>query len=314
MFPVLLTLGPLTVSSFGLFLALAFLASVFVSWRVAKVYDISEEKIFDLAIITFLGGIIGARIYFVAFNWSFFSDLEKVVLINRYPGLSFWGGLVGGAFVLWFFAKKFKLDFWQIVDFAAVGFLAGLILGDIGCFLGGCSYGAVSTLPIATPVVGLIGKRLPVALFEAVLIGVTFAYLWGQVIKFHFAGKVVALSLIFLGVIKFITEFFRGDSYMIVPSLGISFGTIWSILVVALGIFIFYRQSKRSIWVDLKNLPGLFSSPKRRKILLSSFGKCWYNFKTAWKVKIVKTGSFYRSWPKKLKRRLNVKSTPTNFR
>lgn len=310
MYPVLFHLGPLTVSSFGFFLSLAVLFAVFISWRLAKAYDLNLEKVIDLAIFTFLGGIVFARIFFVIFNWSFFGfdNLSKIFLINLFPGFSFWGGLMGGIFVLWLFSKRFKLVFWQITDFAAVSFLLGLAISDIGCFLGGCYIGASSQSFLALPVVGIIGKRLPISLFESLILFFVFFYLFKQVIKFHFAGKILALSLIYLGLIKFILQFFRdtqGREGLI--SYFLSFGLIIS------GIFVFYLRSKRNIVEDLRNLAQTPFSFKKRQTVVSSLKKTWYNKRVSWKIKLSRIRKFLGNFPRILKRRLNVKSTPKDI-
>lgn len=314
MYPVLLTIGPVVLSSLGLFLSLAFLSAVFIVWRLAKVYDIQEEKMLDVAIITFAGGFIAARLYAVALNLEAFGSLDKILLVQRYPGLSFWGGLIGGAVTFWLFSRAAKLQFWQVADFAAVGVLLGLVFGSVGCFLGGCGYGVVSDLPIAAPVVGLIGKRLPVSLIEAMAFLWLFFSLFKHVTKFHFAGKILAVFLIWLGIVKFIAEFYRGDSRQVIPSLWISYGHILAILVLASGIVIFYARSKRDIVSDLLGLAKLFSSSRKREALLSSWKKSWYNHKTAWKIGFGKMSQALKSLPKKFRRKLNVKPTPTNIR
>lgn len=314
MYPVLLTIGPLVISALGFFLSAAFLAAVFIVWRLAKVYDVKEDKILDVAMVTFGGGFIGARLYAVIFNWEVFGSLEKIVLVQRYPGLSFWGGLIGGTLAFWLFTRAVKLQFWQIADFAAVGVLLGLVFGNIGCFLGGCGYGVVSDLPIALPVVGLIGKRLPISLIESAVFLWLFSNLFKQVIKFHFAGKITAVFLIWLGVVKFVTEFYRGDSRQIISPFWISHGHVLSILTLVAGVVVFYTRSKRNVLEDLGGLAKLLSSSKRRELLLSSWKKSWYNHKTAWKMGFGKISMALLSLPRKLKRRLNVKSTPTNIR
>lgn len=313
MHPVLFSIGQLSISSFGAFLALAFLATIFIIWRLSKAYDLNEEKIIDLVILVFFGGMVGARLYFVILNLNFFDNFNKVILINRYPGLSFWGGLVGGFLTLWFFSKRSRLNFWQIADFASISFLLGVVLGDIGCFLGGCFYGVVSDSALATPVAGLIGKRLPIALIESFLLLLAFFYLWKQVVRFHFAGKIVANSLIVLGIIKFYTEFYRGDVRPLIPYVGLSYGQLFAILGFAVGIYIFYRQSKRKLASDAKSLVNLLSSAKKRQLLLLRSRKTWYNYQVDFKIKMDRGLQALRSLPKVLKRRLNVKSTPNNL-
>ncbi|MDO8570533.1 MAG: prolipoprotein diacylglyceryl transferase [Candidatus Daviesbacteria bacterium] len=304
MYPVLFHLGPVTISSFGFFLSIAVLAAVFTSWRLAKAYDLDEEKIIDLSIFTFLGGIILARIFFVIINWSFFGldNLSKIFLINLYPGFSFWGGLLGGIFTLWFFSRRFKLPFWQIADFAATSFLLALAISDIGCFLGGCYIGSPSDSFLALPVVGVIGKRLPISLFESLILFIIFFQLFKKVIKFHVAGKILALALIYLGLIRLFFQFFRDSGSFILP-----------LLLVLSGIITFYYRSKRNIVEDLKNLVTTPTSPKKRQLVVSSLKKCWYNNWINWKIKFGKFKKLLSNLPRILKRRLNVKSTPKDI-
>lgn len=304
--PVLLSIGQLSISSFGFFLSVAFLSAVFISWKLAKIYDLDEGKILDILILTFAGGILGARIYFVISHWSFFDDLGKIILLNRYPGLSFWGGLLGGIISLGIFTFRARLPFWQIADFASVSFSLGAFWGNIGCFLGGCGYGTVSTLPLATSVVGVLDKRFPVSALEGVLFLMLFFYLWKQVIRFHFNGKISAVFLILLGIIKFIAQFYREDTQPISIAGGISAGHIFSLMVFILGIVIFYKRSKRNILVDLENLRLLFLSEQKRQTALLQLKKSWYNHQINWNIKI-------QSLPKILKRRLNVKSNPKDL-
>jgi phosphatidylglycerol:prolipoprotein diacylglycerol transferase len=308
MYPLLFSIGPLTISSFGLFLALGFLMGLFAVWRIGNVYDISGTKIVDLAILTFLIGFIFSRLVFVIFNWQMFGDFYKVVSINHYPGLSFWGGLVGGAISLWILAARAKLQVWQIIDFASVGLILGMVLGDIGCFLGGCSFGVLSSLPFATPVVGLLGRRFPIAAVEALALFLASFYLWDQVIKFHFNGKISAISLMVLGMIKFLTEFGRGDTKPLFTGSFLTFGHFFSLVIFILGLIIFYLRSKRSLKKDLMTL----LTKKGWQVILLSIRKSWYNTAIYWKAKSNKKFMALARLVSRIKRRLNVKSTPTN--
>lgn len=273
MFPVLFSAGKLSVSSFGFFLALAFLFATFLIWRLARAWDLDEEKILDLILLTFFGGILGARIFFILLNFPFFADnLWKAVLVTRYPGLSFWGGLLGGWLTLYFFLKRKKLDFWQYADIASVGFLGGVILGDIGCFLGGCGFGISSNLFFASPVVGVVGKRFPVQLLEAILFALSLWRIWPMATKFHFHGKVVSIVLVLTGLTKLLTEFFREIKQG---------GDILSLVLIILGVSVFYMTSKRSFKHDLPKiykLPGIiFRKKEISNFSLQAPKKNWYN-------------------------------------
>lgn len=305
MFPILLSIGPIKFSSFGVFLILGILAAIYLIWKLAKTYDIDEEKVFDLAILTFFGGVIGARLYFVGWNLDAF-DPGKVILINKYPGLSLWGGILGGAIVLRFFVKRFKFNFWQVADFAAVGFLAGLILGNIGCFLGGCSYGTVSNLPIATSVIGVVGKRLPIAVIEGLMLLTFFPYLWKQALRFHFPGQILSLVLILIGSVKLITGIYRADIKQV--------EYFFPFILLVLGIALYYKKSKRHVLADLRFVSSIFTSGKTRDVMLGTLRKSCYNAKVNWKIRLDNLTAGFVSLPKILKRRFNVKSTPKNFR
>ncbi len=291
----------------------AFLSAAFVAWRLAKTYDLNEERVLDLVILTFLGGILGARIFFVATHWSLFADIGKAVLLNRYPGLSFWGGIFGGIIALRVFASRTKLNLWQIADFAVVGLALGLVFGDLGCFFGGCGYGAVSDLPVATAVVGLVGKRFPVSALESILFLFLFFSLWKQAVRFHFGGKIASVGLVALGVVKFVTEYFRGDSQPLPFIRFLAWGHLFSIALTILGIALFYRLSKRDIRGDLTLLRMFVTSAKKREIILSKISKSWYNHRVGLRLHLGKVRTGLQSLPKAVRRKLNVKPTPSKL-
>lgn len=283
MFPVLFTIGSTPVSSFGVFLALGFLFGVFLIWRLSRAWDLDEEKVLDLTLLTFLGGLLGARFYFVLENLSFFSqNLLSIVIFNKYPGFSFWGAFLGGWLTLYFVARTRNLDFWQIGDIASVGFLGGLVFSSLGCFLGGCSVGIKSNLPFAVNMVGSAGGRFPVQLLEAILLIIILSGLWVGATHFHQRGKILALSLIYLGSIKLLTLPLKDYA-----------GAEWflSAVLVFLGINILYRVTKRSIISDLRGFAifagKLITDSKVRKDTLARIQKYWYNQTTliSWKLR-----------------------------
>ncbi|OGE25718.1 hypothetical protein A3C32_01265 [Candidatus Daviesbacteria bacterium RIFCSPHIGHO2_02_FULL_41_14] len=317
MLPVIAQVGPISVSSFGVFLAIALVASLFVIWRIGRAYDVNEEKLTSLTVISFLGGLVGARILAVGLNLELFDTYEKVLQINRYPGLSFWGGLIGGLLTFWLLSLKNRLNFWSLADFAAAGFILGVAIADVGCFLGGCGYGVSSDLPIALNVVGLVGKRLPISLIEAGLLFLLFRIIWGQAIRFHYSGYVLASTFIYLGIVKFISEFFRGDkiSLLVISNqLELSVGHIISLLLVLFGVVVIYQRSKRIFVSDLVSILAYLTSSKKRTTTLLSLKKRWYNLKVSWTIRLGRFNRKTKVVPRLTMRRLNVKYTPKNFR
>lgn len=300
MFPILLTVGGIPVSSFGVFLALSFLVAVFLIWRLSRAWDLDEEKVLDLTLLTFFGGLIGARIYFVLNHLQFFSqNLLGIFLFNKFLGFSFWGGFLGGWLSLFYFARKKRLDFWQIADFAAIGFLGGLVLSNLGCFLGGCNLGIQSNLFLAVNMVGQVGKRFPIQIIEALLLLFILLRLWSKATHFHQNGKILGLTLIYIGAIKLLTEPWKA---------GHDEGIYLSAVLIILGVNIIYKITKRSFIGDLKGAGKLiyqqFVNSSSRRDTLVRMQKYWYNQKTA-----VVWG--FRNLKKSL-RRLNVRFSYKN--
>lgn len=298
MLPVLFSIGNISVSSFGVFLALGFLLTVLLVWRLARAWDLDEEKILDLTLLTFVGGLIGARVYFALEHWQiFFTSPLKLILIMKYPGFSFWGGFLGGWLTLHFLARRMKMDFWQAADIASVGLIGGLVLSDLGCFFGGCSVGVVSKAFFAVPMVGLISNRWPVQLVEALLLVIILVKIWSQATHFHQRGKIVSLVLIALSLIKLVLEPFKQEN-----------SYLFDLILLSLGLTIFYKVTRRNILRDLKSgfgfAIGVFTKESSRKLLYQYFSKSWYNHKTSflWNVRNFK----------KILRRLNVRFSYKN--
>lgn len=294
MFPVLFSIGSWSVSSFGIFLALGFLLGLFLIWRLTRAWDLDEEKILDLILITFIGGILFARVFFALENWQYFAPSPlNIVKFSKFPGFSFWGGFLGGWLTLYIFARRKRLDFWQLADIAFVGLLGGLILAQLGCFLGGCSIGAPSKAFFAVNMVGFIGKRWPVQVVEALLLSIGLLKIWSQATHFHQRGKIVGMGLILVGTIKLILEPLKQNHS----------DAIFPLFFILLGLVIIYKITRQNPITQVKGLTvflgSLFTDSKARKKIIQNLGKYCYNQKASfgWKLRNLK----------KLLRRSNVK-------
>lgn len=282
MLPVLFSVGNISVSSFGVFLAVGFLVGMFLIWRLCRAWDMDEEKTLDLTLLTFLGGLVGGRIYFVLEHLAFFvATPVNIILINKAPGFTFWGGFLGGWLTLFFFARRFRMDFWQLADIALVGLLGGLILTDMGCFLGGCSVGSVTKSALAVNMTGLIGKRWPVQLIEGFLLSLVFIRIWAKATHFHQRGKIASIGFIYIGLIKL----------LLLPLKANRSEAIFALILTILGLTLYYVITKQNPVVQIKSWAcGL---------TVQKISKYWYNKKISfgWKLRSLK----------KLLRRSNVK-------
>lgn len=300
MFPTLVSLGPITISSFGFFLSGGFLFATFLAWRLARAWDLPEEKILDLCLLTFFGSLIGARVAFVlADPFLFNDDFSKIFLLTKYPGLNFWGGLLSGTLTLFFFTKRIrKMEFWQVADLSSIGLLGGLILGQVGCLLGGCNVGIVSNF-LGVDLVGYLGKRFPVQALESLVFALVLLKLWPVATHFHFSGKIASLVLITLGLIELMLGFLKDEK-----------SWIFAIAAFGIGSYFFYRLSKRNLKIDLfrfgQILWGSLTDERIRGIIRKRLSKSWYGQKAAfhWSTYQLKKRLVL------IRRRARVKPTP----
>lgn len=304
MYPVLLTLFGYQVTSFGVFLILGILSSLFVLWRLAHIYEIDAEKVLDIFFITTIVSFIGSRALFVVTHLSNFDSITKMVVFFKYSGLSFWGALLAGIIILRLITPRFKLNIWQIADLGIVATFMMISIMSFGCLFGGCQYGLPYDGWFAVNQFGLPGSRFPLQLIESGVFLLGFIYLWNASLRFHYNGRIAAIGIIILAILKFTLEPLRGDPKIYL--LGFSTGNLFSILFLLLGITIFYRQSKRSLKGDLKFLLNLVISTKKRNLVVLKLRRNWYNFY------VQSTHSFSR-WRKGLGKQFRIKSTPTKF-
>ena len=140
----------LKIFGFGLMLCLAFLFSIGLAhWR-AKRARLDAEWIYDLAFGVMLGGIVGARAFYVWQYWGTdrirgWGDVFRI----WEGGLVFYGGMIGATIGGLIIALRRRMPILAMMDVVAPSVALGLALGRIGCFLNGCCYGDPCDLPIA---------------------------------------------------------------------------------------------------------------------------------------------------------------------
>ncbi len=202
MHPVLFEIGPLIIYSYGFMLMLAFLAAIYVAVREARMRAIKVDLVYDFAFWLLVGGLVGARLSYVFYNWPLFSFNPWEALAVWEGGLNFYGGLLGGLtagliFVYW---KKLPLE--DISDLAGLALPLGLAIGRIGCFLNGCCYGKPTRLPWGVTFPSVSFKVHPTQLYESLYALLIFRYRIGR-------GNVFLTFLLSYTFFRFLNEFLR---------------------------------------------------------------------------------------------------------
>lgn len=138
--------GTLTVASYGFLIMCGFLLALYLAQRRAKQAGVSPTALFDSAVAVLVGGIVGARLFFVIQFWEEYGFGQRPFEIIRIDkgGLVFYGGLIGGGLALLLMMVRKKMPFRATLGVVASVIPLGHAFGRMGCFLNGCCYGYVT--------------------------------------------------------------------------------------------------------------------------------------------------------------------------
>ena len=215
MYPVILNLGPITIYSYGLMLAVAFLVATGLYARELDRRKLDSELANLVLLWAVIGGIVGARLYYLVIKWDEVRDRWVSALFSG-SGLVWYGGLAGGVLAVAWALKRRGAPLLPMIDAATPAIALAYGLGRIGCLLAGDGdYGPPSELPwalsfpngtIPTPP----GVRVhPTPLYELGFALIIFACLWKLRLKPRPDGAMCALFLLFQGLERAIAEFWR---------------------------------------------------------------------------------------------------------
>jgi phosphatidylglycerol:prolipoprotein diacylglycerol transferase len=231
MFPRLFTLpafdllgreiGPLTLHTYGVLLALAFLAGLWAAGWQARKAGMNASAIADMAVYVLIAGLVGAKLLLLVVEWSHYSRNPKELFSLVQSGGVFYGGLIGALPVAWWYARRHSLSGWQTADVLAPAVVIGQAVGRIGCLAAGCCHGRAAEVPWAISfsdeyahrVVGTpLGTPLhPTQIYESVACLVIFFILVAMAARKKFHGQVALAYVVLYGVARFVIEFYRGD-------------------------------------------------------------------------------------------------------
>ena len=137
----------ITIKFYGVIIAFGFLLAVLFGGRMAYKWKMSIDKMLDVLIWGTLGGIVGARLYYVLFQWDYYkNDLLSVFKIWE-GGLAIYGGIIGGLLAAYFVCKKVDLPFLKLLDLAGMSLLIGQGIGRWGNFTNQEAFGINTDLP-----------------------------------------------------------------------------------------------------------------------------------------------------------------------
>jgi phosphatidylglycerol:prolipoprotein diacylglycerol transferase len=218
MYPVLVHLGTFELRSYGIILALSFFLGLWLSAREAKTRGLDPALVHDFAFYALLGGIVGARIYYVVFsNPAYFLQRPWEIVAVWHGGIGIIGALAGGLLAALWYCRKKQLSFWRFADILAPGVALGQAAGVIACLLNGDSYGRPADVAWAIiytdphAMAPLNVPLHPVEIYEMAAYLLVFLLVWQTRGKFNTPGFTFLTYLAGYGAARFAVEFFRGN-------------------------------------------------------------------------------------------------------
>ena len=253
MHPIIFKFGPVTIYSYGLMVAIAFIFGIYFAKLEAIRKNIKVDLIYDFIFYLIIASLIGARLYYVLFfNPAGFREDPAAIFKIWQGGLSIHGALLGGILVALLFSEFRKISFWRLADITAPSIILGQAIGRFGCFLNGCCFGTPTKLffGVRFPKGSLphltYGDQLihPAQLYESIFNIMGFILLWLLRKKIKFDGGLFLLYLIIYSIIRLIVSEFRGDNpYLWDTHIKIAQVVSMGMIIIA-GILFFRRKSK----------------------------------------------------------------------
>jgi phosphatidylglycerol:prolipoprotein diacylglycerol transferase len=222
MYPRLFELGPITVYTYGVLLAAAYLLGLQLARIRARKRGLDPNRVLDLGIYIIISALIGAKLLLLITDFkTFTSDPRELLTLARSGGV-FYGGLILAVAVALWYIRKIGLPLWTTCDVFAPGIALGHVVGRFGCLFAGCCFGKPTTRPwgitftdpfaaanVGTP----LGVPLhPTQLYEAGAEFIILMFLLATERKGRaYPGRTFWLYMLLYAISRFIIEFYRGD-------------------------------------------------------------------------------------------------------
>ncbi|MGE5306635.1 MAG: prolipoprotein diacylglyceryl transferase [Alphaproteobacteria bacterium] len=245
MYPILFQLGHFEFRSYGAIVALAFFVGLWLATREAERNGLQRSDVQDFVSYALLGGVIGARLYYVVFSQpDYFLQNPWAALAVWQGGIGVIGSLLGGLVAALWYTRRKNLSFLRFADTLAPAIPLGQTIGQFACLLNGDSYGKPTDLPWAityTDPRSLAPLNIPlhpIEIYEMVGYFLVFLLVWKTRKLYKAEGSSFLTYLTGYGAARFFVEFFRGQPAIF--AWNIPAAQVFSILLILSSVAGFY--------------------------------------------------------------------------
>ncbi len=245
------TIGNFSIEWYGILIALGVLLAFLYAMKSCKKFRIDQDRLIDTVLVGLIGGIIGARLYYVLFypGDMYINDPMKIFAI-RDGGLGIYGGVIGGLLCGGLMAKFRKLKVFAVLDLASLGFLIGQCIGRWGNYVNQEAFGSETSLPwgMMSENTQLVSQNPvhPCFLYESLwcLVGFILLHIFSRKFR-RYDGQVFLGYIIWYGIGRFFIEGLRTDS-LITPFLDLRVSQLVAAASVLAGVVLLVVFRKRT--------------------------------------------------------------------
>lgn len=263
MHPILIRIGSFYIPTYGVLVALGFLAGLGITLRLAQRIGLSPNKITNLAVYCAMAGIVGAKLFMFLFDLGdYINNPGQIFTLETLQAAGvFHGGFIAAFIVAVLYVRHQRMPAFPTMDAFAPGIALGQAIGRLGCFAAGCCWGKECNLPWgvrfrsdeAAPVP--LDKTLhPVQLYESAADLILFAILYQRFNRAHRSGAIIGLYLVLYSIARFIIEFFRVHEQPLVGPFSITQWIALALLIAGTGILL---RGRRAVAVPQRSAEGL---------------------------------------------------------
>ncbi|MFR7984956.1 MAG: prolipoprotein diacylglyceryl transferase [Clostridia bacterium] len=241
--PVAFTVFGIEVRWYGVLIALGMVLATLLTYKRAPHHGLEPDRVLDFILICIPVGIIGARLYYVVFNWSMYEgDFLKIINL-RLGGLAIHGGLIFGIAAAVILCAVWKIRPLNVMDLAVPGVALAQAIGRWGNYFNSEAHGGPTDLPWAVMVNGQTYH--PTFLYESIWCFLLFLFLIYMDNHRRFEGQIFLLYGILYSVERFFVEALRTDSLLIGPFKQAQVLSLSVIIVFTIAYVILYKHWKK---------------------------------------------------------------------
>ena len=250
--PVLFSWGPISIRWYGVLVVTGMALGVLLACREARRRELNADHYFNMCLMMLIFGVLGARAYYVLFNWDYYGANPVKILAFAEGGLAIHGGLIAGGLTFVVTGAYYRIGGWTALDIAAPSVALGQAIGRWGNFFNQEAYGYAVSREIIPWAMFIDGAyRHPTFLYESIWDLLVFLFLlWMRRRRNLVTGDVALMYMILYSAGRLVIESFRTDSLMLGNLRAAQVVSVAAILLSVVAMWIRHRGKNQGGKID----------------------------------------------------------------